>query len=83
MGQIIKRNYEIELITEDQLNEERLNYTVAGSLCIPDDRLATEIELSASVKEGDILVFFNSGAYAYSASPLFFLSHPLPDEILI
>jgi diaminopimelate decarboxylase len=56
---------------------------VAGALCIPDDVLALELELRPDIKEGDILVFHNCGAYGYSASPLMFLSHPFPKEIVI
>ena len=32
---------------------------------------------------GDLLVIFQSGAYARAASPLNFLSHPTPPEILV
>lgn len=82
IGQVIRRNYEIDFLTDS--NDNNLNkYTVSGSLCISDDILANDIELNSSVSEGDIFLFFNSGAYAFSASPLYFLSHPLPDEILI
>jgi hypothetical protein len=35
------------------------------------------------MEEGDLLVFPLAGAYAYTASPLQFLSHPAPAEIAV
>ncbi|HUL00229.1 MAG TPA: pyridoxal-dependent decarboxylase, exosortase A system-associated, partial [Nitrospirota bacterium] len=81
IGQVIRRNYEVDAIVESGTDGVTSKYTVAGSLCIPDDILATELDLDSLIKEGDILLFFNSGAYGFSASPLHFLSHPLPREI--
>jgi len=83
IGQVIRRNYEIDVLSDDRKNKRMTKYTISGSLCIPDDILATEVELDVEIKEGDVLIFFNSGAYAFSASPLLFLSHPLPTEIVI
>jgi diaminopimelate decarboxylase len=34
-------------------------------------------------KIGDLVAVFQSGAYARSASPLAFLSHPEPAEVLV
>ena len=85
IGQVIRRNLQIDDISEDNSNGSNgiSKYTIVGSLCIPDDVLASEIELRTDIMEGDILLFYNSGAYSYSASPLKFLSHTLPTEILI
>ncbi|MDH5202203.1 MAG: hypothetical protein OEW69_02950 [Nitrospirota bacterium] len=83
IGQVIRRNYEIDVLTDERKNKGMTKYTISGSLCIPDDILATEVESDVEIKEGDVLIFFNSGAYAFSASPLLFLSHPLPKEIVI
>lgn len=84
IGQIIKRNYEIDVLQNfDNCGEDLAEYTVAGNLCLPADILANNIKLRSSVREGDTLVFFNSGAYAFSASPLSFLSHSLPAELFV
>jgi len=83
IGQVIRRNYEIDSLPEEKRHGEKMTYFIAGSLCIPDDILATEISLPRSTNEGDILLFFNSGAYGFSASPLKFLSHAFPKEIMI
>jgi diaminopimelate decarboxylase len=55
---------------------------VVGPLCTPLDVLAKEIDLPA-VEIGDLIGVFQSGAYARTASPLGFLSHPSPAEVLI
>lgn len=55
--------------------------TVVGSLCTPIDTFGM-VELPEA-GEGDLLAVMNSGAYGFSASPLAFLSHEPPKEILI
>ena len=82
IGQVIRRNLQVDVLSQNNLNSETKTFTVTGSLCVPDDILASELELDSNSNEGDILLFFNSGAYAFSASPLSFLSHALPNEIL-
>jgi diaminopimelate decarboxylase len=37
----------------------------------------------AVAEPGDLVVVFQSGAYGLTASPLGFLSHPTPAEILV
>ena len=32
---------------------------------------------------GDLIAVFQSGAYGYTASPLGFLSHPAPEQVLV
>jgi diaminopimelate decarboxylase len=82
IGQVIRRNLQVDVHSKNNINSETKTFTVTGSLCVPDDILASELELDSNSNEGDILLFFNSGAYAFSASPLSFLSHALPNEIL-
>ncbi|HUL22605.1 MAG TPA: hypothetical protein VLZ10_14210 [Thermodesulfobacteriota bacterium] len=83
IGQVIRRNLQADVVSGNGCSESTSKYTIAGSLCIPDDVLASEIELPSEIKEGDILFFNNCGAYGYSASPLRFLSHPFPKEMLV
>ncbi len=83
IGQVIRRNLQVDVIPENNYSEGTAKYTIVGSLCIPDDVLASELELQSDLREGDILLFHNCGAYGYSASPLKFLSHTLPKEIVI
>lgn len=48
----------------------------------PLDVLARGIELP-SVEVGDLIGVFQAGAYARASSPLGFLSHPAPPEVLV
>ena len=56
--------------------------SVVGPLCTPLDVLAKDMNLPKA-EIGDLLVVFQSGAYGYSASPLEFLSHPKPRQVLV
>src|SRR5439155_21363787 len=55
---------------------------VVGPLCTPLDVLARAARLPR-IDVGDLIGIFQSGAYARSASPLGFLSHPSPAEIWV
>jgi diaminopimelate decarboxylase len=55
---------------------------VVGPLCTGLDVLATDVSLPA-VQRGDLLAILDTGAYGYSESMPFFLSHPIPAEIVI
>jgi diaminopimelate decarboxylase len=81
LGQVIKRNFPIAIL--DKMGEPpREKVDIVGPLCTPLDVLARDIELPAA-EIGDIVGVFQSGAYARSASPLGFLSHPSPAEVLL
>ncbi len=55
---------------------------IVGPLCTPLDTLARGIVLPHA-EIGDLVGIFQSGAYGMSASPIGFLSHPLPSEIWV
>jgi diaminopimelate decarboxylase len=81
LGQTIKRNYPIAVLNKlDQPSEETVE--VAGPLCTPLDVLARGAILPRT-EVGDVIGIFQSGAYARSASPLGFLSHPSPPEVWV
>ncbi|MBV8525313.1 MAG: alanine racemase, partial [Acetobacteraceae bacterium] len=63
-------------------DDEREEVAVVGRLCTPLDRFAERIALPRA-EAGDFVVIFQSGAYARSASPAGFISHPQPRELLI
>ncbi|MCY3804154.1 MAG: pyridoxal-dependent decarboxylase, exosortase A system-associated [Gammaproteobacteria bacterium] len=79
-GQALRRNYPITI--GNKLGGHTETVTVVGPLCTPLDMLAKDMDLPKA-EIGDLLVVFQSGAYGYSASPLEFLSHPRPREILV
>jgi diaminopimelate decarboxylase len=81
LGQVIKRNYPITLA--GRLGEEpTVAADVVGPLCTPLDTIGRDVALPpASV--GDLVVIFQSGAYGLTASPVMFLGHPVPAEIMV
>jgi diaminopimelate decarboxylase len=80
LGQTIKRNYPIAIANRmDTPASETVD--VVGPLCTPLDTVARNVALPPA-EIGDLIAIFQSGAYGRSASPLGFLSHPAPAEIL-
>ena len=81
LGQVIKRNFPIAILNKMGV-EPQEKVDVVGPLCTPLDVLARDVDLPAA-EVGDIIGVFQSGAYARTASPLGFLSHPNPAEVLV
>ncbi|MGC9329398.1 MAG: pyridoxal-dependent decarboxylase, exosortase A system-associated, partial [Candidatus Hinthialibacter sp.] len=82
MGQIIKRNFEMDILPRKEREQcPEYSLTVAGKLCTPQDVLADQISCNVPISPGDSIVFFNSGAYGLTASPIHFLSHDKPAEV--
>ena len=80
-GQVIRKNYPV--IVGNRLRAAQTEtVTVVGPLCTPLDLLAERIELPRA-EVGDLIVVLQSGAYGLSASPINFLSHPPPLEIVL
>jgi diaminopimelate decarboxylase len=81
LGQVLKRNFPVAPLTRlDAEPGEPVD--VVGPLCTPLDVLARDVRMPA-VEVGDLVGVFQSGAYARSASPLGFLSHAAPPEVLV
>ncbi len=55
---------------------------LVGPLCTSIDRLAIGVMLPR-IEEGDLVAVHNSGAYGLTASPVHFISHEPPREVLI
>jgi diaminopimelate decarboxylase len=80
-GQVIRKNYPVVIAT--RMGEPATEpASVVGPLCTPLDLLADGLPLAAA-EPGDLVAVLQSGAYGYTASPLGFLSHPPPREILV
>jgi diaminopimelate decarboxylase len=80
-GQVIRRNYPLALANRmDQPASGPAS--VVGPLCTPLDLLADKTDLPDAVP-GDLVAVFQSGAYGFSASPLGFLGHPEPVQLLV
>jgi diaminopimelate decarboxylase len=80
-GQVIRRNYPLALANRIA-EEPRGPVTVVGCLCTPLDLLGKQVALP-EVREGDLVVIFQAGAYGLTASPTAFLGHPAPREVLV
>lgn len=81
LGQVIKRDY--PLLAPGRMGEPAtMTASVVGPLCTPLDMLARKAALPALV-EGDLVAVLQSGAYGLTASPVHFLSHPAPAEVLV
>lgn len=59
--------------------DEDVDFTLAGPLCTSLDRVGSG-PLPANLAPGDIVVFGQSGAYAYTQAMTHFLSHPAPHQ---
>jgi diaminopimelate decarboxylase len=81
LGQTIKRNYPLAVVNKlDNAPEETVD--IVGPLCTPLDVLGRGVTVPKT-EVGDLIGFYQSGAYARSASPLGFLSHPTPPEVWV
>ena len=80
-GQVIRKNYPV-LVGNRVRGTEREVVSVVGPLCTPLDLLADRMEM-AHADVGDLIVVLQSGAYGLTASPLRFLGHPAPAEVLV
>jgi len=80
-GQVLRKNYPV-VIGNRVVGACRETASVVGPLCTPLDLLADRMEL-AEARPGDLVVVFQSGAYGLSASPVGFLGHPAPGELLV
>jgi len=70
-----------EIINASSLTEDKEKVRVVGNLCESGDILNKEIEIS-KVKEGDILIILDAGAYGFSMSSNYNL-FGRPAEILV
>ena len=82
LGQVLKRDYPIlnGSRADDPPNQEPV--ALVGPLCTPLDTIGRKVRLSAT-RTGDVIAVRQSGAYGLSASPVGFLTHPTPAEVLI
>ncbi len=82
-GMVLRRNYVIHRIGGDEGDtrpEEK--HDISGPLCTSIDKLGGGVMLPR-LEEGDLIAIHACGAYGPTASPLYFISHPLPREVLL
>jgi diaminopimelate decarboxylase len=81
LGQVIKRNFPIAILNKLDVPESD-TVDVVGPLCTPLDTLGRSVQCPPA-EVGDLVGIFQSGAYARTASPVEFLSHPSPPEVWV
>jgi diaminopimelate decarboxylase len=81
LGQVIKRDYPILNASRPDAGTQA-EAVVVGPLCTPLDTLGRKVSLPPA-KSGDLVAVLQSGAYGLTASPVGFLSHPMPAEVLL
>lgn len=80
-GQVLRKNYPV--VIGNKLDHRPCDVaTIVGPLCTPLDILADKLAVP-SLEIGDPVVVLQSGAYGYTASPILFLGHSPPLELLI
>jgi len=80
-GQVIRKNYPVEIGNRLAAGPREVA-SIVGPLCTPLDLLADRMDLPVAAP-GDLVVVYQSGAYGLTASPVQFLSHPPPAEVLV
>jgi diaminopimelate decarboxylase len=78
-GQVIKKNFRLANLTRPAGATGA--YDVVGPLCTPLDTLGRNVPIP-EVAPGDLIGIMNCGAYGLSASPVLFLGHDAPAEVI-
>nr|WP_252733739.1 type III PLP-dependent enzyme [Paracoccus marinaquae] len=78
-GMVLRRNYVMHRVGEDEGGEEKID--ISGPLCTSIDKLGSNVALPR-VEAGDLIAIHASGAYGPTSSPVNFISHPTPREVL-
>jgi diaminopimelate decarboxylase len=81
LGQVVRRDYPIVNLSRSDAADQK-TVVVVGPLCTPIDTLGRKVTLTRP-QPGDLLGILQSGAYGLTASPINFLSHPTPAEVLV
>jgi diaminopimelate decarboxylase len=83
IGSFVKRNFPVGLLSRRADPDEPVGpWNVAGPLCTPNDTIAKGVALP-ELQPGDLIGVLRSGAYGPSASPVYFLSHGYPAEVVL
>lgn len=80
LGAIVRRAYAIVRADAPRAHGDT-PVTLGGPLCTPADRFGRDLPLPP-LRPGDLIAVLNTGAYGLSFSPLAFLGHPSPAEVV-
>lgn len=84
-GMVLRRNYVMHKVddgTGEAADNAMEKVDISGPLCTSIDKLGSGV-LLPPLAEGDLIAIHASGAYGPTASPLHFISHPTPYEVLV
>jgi diaminopimelate decarboxylase len=81
IGSYVKRNFPIRLVSRTDATPAD-PWNIAGPLCTPNDTIGHKV-MMPDLRPGDLIGVFRSGAYGPTASPVLFLSHGYPAEVLV
>ncbi|MBA4147307.1 MAG: type III PLP-dependent enzyme [Verrucomicrobia bacterium] len=82
LGSVIPRNYQMFKTGADTDSDANLQpYELCGPLCTSIDRIGRAVKLP-NLCVGDVIAIKSSGAYGITASPMHFISHAPPKEIM-
>ncbi len=79
LGRYIRNNFPMRILGKDT---EKVETEVVGPLCTPTDVIGQRVMLPEA-SPGDILIVEKSGAYGLTDSPILFLSHSMPAEVML
>jgi len=82
LGTLIQRNYRMHKVTCAPELAATAAYTLVGPLCTTIDTIGRQVTLPR-LAAGDLIALESSGAYGPTVSPVHFISHPLPREVLV
>ncbi len=80
-GMVIPRNYRMHRVSLGEAAGPVEEIDLSGPLCTSIDKLGRGVKLPR-LAEGDLVAVHCSGAYGPTASPLGFISHSAPVEVL-
>lgn len=82
LGMMLHRNYRMMKVSLDEAGAEEQPYDLFGPLCTSIDTLGRGVRFRG-LDTGDVIGVHCSGAYGVTASPLNFISHDPPGELVV
>jgi len=80
LGATLRKNYVVKNLSDTASRKETCN--LVGPLCTPLDLMGKAVSIP-SPKVGQLIGILNSGSYGFTASPLLFLGHETPAELMM
>lgn len=82
LGMVIHRPYPMFKVRSSRPDSAEAAFDLYGSLCTSIDHLGKGVKFPG-LEVGDVVSVRSSGAYGATASPVGFISHPPPKEIIV